>query len=124
MTQLETVAYGLAATIVTLMLAVVLVAFANRRRLQRKPQLPDDTRLEYQAALLEAIKQKSANQGTVVDIRPFWRGSGVKSYQRNAVIQPLIDDDHVTVCHPESTNELFEVLRGLWEVALYRPPQI
>jgi hypothetical protein len=120
--QLETFAYGLAATAVALMLAVVLGAFANRRRLQHKPQLPDDARLEYQAALLEAIKQKSANQGTVVDIRPFWRGSNVKPYQRNPVIQPLIDNDHVTVRHPQSTNEFFEVLRGLWEVALYRPP--
>jgi hypothetical protein len=125
MTQFEKLTYGLyglAASAVILTLLVLLLIFANRRRLQRKPQLSDTARLEYQAALLETIKKASANQGTVVDVRPFWRGSGVKPYQRKPVIQPLIEDGHVTVQHPPAENAFFETLRDIWKVAMYRPP--
>jgi hypothetical protein len=97
-------------------------ALLNRARLRRKAHLPDDQRLALQAALLEAIKDRSSNQRTIVDIRPFWRRSGVRSIQRNAVIDPLIESGDVFVPHDSSGSEAWDVVTGWWNVALYRPP--
>lgn len=123
MTQPESVLIGLGAAVVALMVVVLVLAFANRRRLQNKPQLADDVRLKYQADLLEAIKKASADQGTVVDIKPFWRGTEVKIYQRLPVIEPLIDDGHVKVMHAPAENDFFETVRDVWSMAMYKPPR-
>jgi len=101
-------------------------AFANRYRLKRKPPLPAEQLLALQAELLDAIKAESANQRTVVLISRFWRGGGIKPYQRNAVVEPLIRAGHVTV-HKEAAAHgflaaLWETLSIFWAVAGYRPP--
>jgi hypothetical protein len=114
--------YVVVACIVGLLAVLVLLAFANRHRLRRKANVPDELRLSLQAALLEAIKTKSANQRTSVNIRRFWRGTGLKAYQRNAVIDPLIESGDVFVDHRVSGSEIWDVAVSWWNLALYRPP--
>lgn len=80
-------------------------------------------RYQLQAELLDAIKRVSANRRTPVDIRPFWRGKGIKPSQRNAVIDPLIRSHEVYV--PEKTSSDLaglEFVTDLLNFAFYRPP--
>lgn len=108
--------------LVGLLLLVLLLALANGLRLSRKPGLTPDLRIELQASLLEEIKRKSADQGTIVDIRPFWRGSAIKPYQRNSVIRPLIEEGHVRQ-HDQSTgNEFYDTVRNLYRIAFHVAP--
>ncbi len=115
---------------VWILLGVVILAtiaaFANRRRLKAKPQMPERDLLKLQAALLDAIKQQSANQRTIVNLARFWRNTGIKPYQRNAVIDPLIEAGDVTVHNRREPHGFWETawdaVRDYWSIAAYRPP--
>ena len=122
MDRLVLLSYYILAAVVAMLLIAAALAFINRHRLRRKPQLPDERRYELQADLLEWIKAKSANQRTVVDIRPFWRGRSVKVYQREAVVQPLIKNGDVSVHHTPLPNEFLETLHDWAIVAFCLPP--
>lgn len=110
------------AIIVAIMLIITASALLNRRRLQRGPRLREERRHELQAQLLDAIKFKSANQGTVVDIRRFWLETNCTAAQRNSIIQPLISAGHVTA-HEETMTEPWETLNNLRVLAFFRPPK-
>lgn len=100
---------------------LMVVALYSRARLERKPKLPEDARQQLQAALLEAVKHASADQGAVVTLNGFWRGSGIKPYQRRAVIQPLIDD-HIVADAEQSIEEPLQTIRDVWWTAINHAP--
>jgi hypothetical protein len=103
-------------------IAVVLIfTILNRLRLSRKPKIPPKKLEKVQAELLEAIKEASADQGTIVNISPFWRNRGVRVSQRDLVIQPLLADHHVRLHDPTTGNAFLDVLRDVYRTAFCLP---
>ena len=113
--------FGVLAVLIVVLILIALLVLANRLRLKRKASLPHAKSVELQSELLEAIKNASANQRTVVNIRPFWRDHKVRAIDRHAVIEPLVDRGDVTEVHPPEVGEPWETLRDLWQLAMYRP---
>ena len=74
---------------------VALGQFLGRRnhdRLVQKALSAIEDPNAVRAQLLEAIKAKSANERTVVSLRLFWAGSGIKSHEQYVIMKPLFDD--------------------------------
>lgn len=122
MQNYEYLIYAITGAVLALAVLVMLLAFLNRRRLERKPQLPEDLRQTLQADLLDWIVDRSANQTEVVDIREFWRGRAVCRRQRLSVVIPLVRDHHVTVHSEPGGAPLLELSKDLFRYALCLPP--
>lgn len=129
MDNLQRLIWILVGGILAVLVLVLIITSLTRARLRRKAKLDETLRQQLEALLLDVIKESSPDQGTIVDIRKFWQNRGVKPYQRNAVIEPLISAGHVKKPRPEqlnaaldrSSNGFGEFLRDLYNYAFYRP---
>lgn len=102
---------------------VLLVVFANvnHRRLERSAVAARES-YELQAALLEAVKEASADRNTSVDIRGFWRGLRIKLAHQKAVVDPLVESREIKVLpNPEWAGWPSRLINW-WNFAFYLPP--
>ena len=111
--------------LVTLCLVVILASLAtlNGRRLRRHADRAVGGQYDIQAALLDAIKDASANRQTHVDIRPFWRNSGIRASHRTAMVRLLEKSRDVYVVNPPSgMGEFWDGLARWTRTAFSLPP--
>lgn len=103
--------------------AVVVLAALNGRRLRRRAERAMEGHYDIQAALLDAVKEASANRHTRVDIRPFWRKSKIPRSHRAAVVSLLERSrDVVADDQPSQAGTFWDALAGLVRTAFQLPP--
>lgn len=93
--------------IILLLVIASTIIFArwNHSRLmsRARAEIEPDEALSLRSAFLDAIRDASANQRTVVNTLPFWKGSRYRGYQRMMVIEPLLSE-HIVSTLPSSGN--------------------
>ncbi|MDR6269916.1 hypothetical protein [Arthrobacter russicus] len=98
----------------------------NRKRLlcRAQEQVPTETIADLQAALLDEIKDASANRRTPVDVTPFWSKSKISYPVRSAVIQPLIDARIIQAITPPAENWFTDFASTIWRDFFCLPPTV
>ncbi|TQJ35588.1 hypothetical protein [Arthrobacter sp. SLBN-122] len=84
--------------------AIIFARWNHSRLMSRaRAEIEPDEALSLRSEFLDAITAASANQRTVVNTLPFWRGTGYRGYQRTMVIEPLLTE-HIVSTPPSSGN--------------------
>lgn len=118
--------YWLAGAALTLTIIIMVGSSLNRRRLVKKAwrDISADEAHEVQAQLIDAIKRKSKNEKTAVDITRFWKGMKISRYVRTALIDELLEAGIVSVAPKTYTNDFTQFFCGVWNNFFCLPPTV